>query len=130
IRKNIAAHAKSVVAQLNRSLAGLELPAGHSFRLDEPQNLHAILSRGATHLHGYLGGRVESDQIQFCCDFLFSLSDCSAQVRLRAGDRFGDGESLMSPGEGLFHGQSYEALADQIVVAVNSSIQQYADATQ
>jgi len=125
IRKNIAAHARSLVAELNRALTGLVLPAGHTFRLDEQQNVSDIVTRGATTLQGYIGGRVAIDQVQISGEFQFSLIECRAQIRLKAGDRFCEGGSLLGRGDGLFGADTYDELANQVVSHVNASIHEH-----
>ncbi|MBK3919922.1 hypothetical protein GFL03_21865 [Pseudomonas stutzeri] len=125
IRRNLAVHARTVVADLNRALTGLSLPVGHTYRLDEGHNVNAILSRGASQLHGYIGGRAAVGQVQISGEFQFSLAECRAHLKLTAGDRFSDGESLLKPGVGQFNGETYAELADQMVSCVNECLHKH-----
>lgn len=122
IRKGLEGHARSLVEELGQALTGLKLPAGHSFRLDAEQNVNDIVTRGATTLKGYIGGRVVGDQTKIWGEIHFSLVDCRARISLNAGDRFCDEGSLLSPDQGLFSADTYAELADQVVSSVNASI--------
>jgi len=122
IRSNISDHAQGIAIMLQRALSHLVLPAGHTFRLDLSQNLSDILSRGSCRISAYACGRAEAGQALIFAEFQFALGECRAQVRLKAGDRFGAGDVLIGTEDGDLTAETYAELAALIITRVNSAI--------
>lgn len=119
VRSNIADHAQEMALILRPVLDGLELPAGHTLRLDLAQNLAEILNRGSCRLSAQVHATTKDIPNQYHADFQFVLGECRLLLRVKAGDRFDTGEILVSE---EMVAETYSELATKAVAAVNAAL--------